>query len=49
MALVENFKGQSQTAQTNTEAPRIPVASPQQAFEPATNVNTKEHQDLPFQ
>ncbi len=48
MALVENFKGQSQTAQTNTEAPRIPVASPQQAFEPATNVNTKEHQDLPF-
>ena len=48
MALVENFKGQSQIAQTNTEAPRIPVASPQQAFEPATNVNTKEHQDLPF-
>ena len=48
MALVENFKGQTQTAQTNTEAPRIPVASPQQAFEPATNVNTKEHQDLPF-
>ena len=50
MALVENFKGQSQTAQpqTNTEAPRIPVASPAEAFEPATNVNTKEHQDLPF-
>lgn len=48
MALVENFKGQSQTAQTNTEAPKIPVASPAEAFQPATNVNTKEHQDLPF-
>lgn len=48
MTLVENFKGQSQTAQTNTEAPRIPVASPAEAFQPATNVNTKEHQDLPF-
>ena len=41
-------QGEGQTTQTNTEAPRIPVASPQQAFEPATNVNTKEHQDLPF-
>ena len=48
MALVENFKGQSQTAQTNTEAPRIPVASPQQAFEPATSVKEAPHDDLPF-
>lgn len=48
MALVENFKGQSQTAQTNTEAPRIPVASPKQAFEPATNVKEAPHDDLPF-
>ena len=48
MALVENFKGQSQTVQTNTEAPRIPVASPTEAFQPATNVKEAPHDDLPF-
>lgn len=48
MALVENFKGQNQTAQTNTEAPRIPVASPAEAFQPATNVKEAPHDDLPF-
>jgi hypothetical protein len=34
--------------QVNAEAPKIPVASPAEAFEPATNVNKKEHDDLPF-
>ena len=48
MALVENFKGQSQTAQTNTEAPRIPVASPTEAFEPLTEPINNNMQQLPF-
>ena len=35
--------------QVNTEAPRIPVTSPSEAFEPATNVNTNPNVDpLPF-
>ena len=48
MALVENFKGQTQTAQTNTEAPRIPVASPAEAFEPLTEPINNNMQELPF-
>lgn len=50
MALVENFKGQTQTAQpqTNTEAPRIPVASPTEAFEPLTEPINNNMQQLPF-
>jgi hypothetical protein len=49
MALVENFKGQTASQpQTNTEAPKIPVATPAQAFEPATNYKEEEHDDLPF-
>ena len=48
--LQEKFQN-GQTAsqpQVNTEAPRIPVATPAEAFQSATNVNEKEHQDLPF-
>jgi len=41
-------QGEGQTAQTNTEAPKIPPMSPQQAFEPATNVKEVPHDDLPF-
>ena len=36
------------TSQVNTEAPKIPPMTPEQAFEPATNVNKKGHDDLPF-
>jgi len=31
-----------------TQAPKIPVASPEQAFEPATDFTEEEHDDLPF-
>ena len=50
MALVENFKGQTQTAQpqTNTEAPKIPVATPAEAFEPLTEPINNNMQELPF-
>lgn len=51
-SILEKFKNNTSTtkaqSQTNTEAPKIPPMTPEQAFEPATNVNTKEHQDLPF-
>ena len=48
MALVENFKGQSQTAQTNTEAPRIPVVSASEAFQPLDETLNTNVQPLPF-
>ena len=34
--------------QQKSEAPKIPVATPAQAFEPATNYKEEEHDDLPF-
>lgn len=40
--------GGTQSPQTNSEAPKIPTASPQEAFEPATNYKKEEHDDLPF-
>ena len=50
MALVENFKGQTQTAQpqTNTEAPRIPVASTAEAFETVVAQTNPNVDPLPF-
>ena len=40
---------QENKPQTNTEAPKIPPMTPEQAFEPATNVNANPNVDpLPF-
>ena len=51
-SILEKFKNNTPATNTqpqvNTEAPKIPPITPEQAFQPATNVNTKEHQDLPF-
>ena len=49
-SILEKFTNNSSTPaqQTNTEAPKIPVATPAQAFEPATNYKEEEHDDLPF-
>lgn len=41
-------QGEGQTAQVNTEAPRIPVASPAEAFEPLTEPINNNMQQLPF-
>ena len=44
-------QGESSTTpapQQKSEAPKIPVATPAQAFEPATNYKEEEHDDLPF-
>lgn len=51
-SILEKFKNKTSAtktqSQTNTEAPKIPVATPAEAFQPATNVNKREHDDLPF-
>jgi hypothetical protein len=47
---VKHFTPSTATSapQQKSEAPKIPVATPAQAFEPATNYKEEEHDDLPF-
>ena len=39
---------QASTPKAGTPKNAVPTASPQEAFEPSTNFNPKEHEDLPF-
>ena len=51
-SILEKFKNSTPAtnaqSQTNTEAPRIPVASPAEAFEPLTEPINNNMQELPF-